>query len=144
MTYIGIDPGKNGAVAIIKDNLIEVYPYSEIVLRYVCENNDLGSKAIVENVHAMPGQGVVSMFNFGQNFGYIKGVLDSFSIPTTLVSPQKWKKYYGLHSDKQESINKCKSLFPNVNLKKTNRCKNDSDGMAEALLIAEWGRMQDV
>ena len=88
----------------------------------------------------MPGQGVVSMFNFGMNFGFIQGVLKAYRIPYELVTPQKWKKEFSCTSDKNTSIEVCKRLFPKVNLKATERCKKDHDGMAEALLIAEYGR----
>lgn len=88
----------------------------------------------------MPGQGVTSMFHFGKSAGYIEGVLCALRIPFTLVTPQKWKKEFELHSDKTESIKVCQKLFEGVNLLPTPRCKKPSDGMAEALLIAEYGR----
>ena len=78
--------------------------------------------------------------NFGMNFGFIQGVLKAYSIPYELVTPQKWKKEFSCTSDKNTSIEVCKRLFPNVNLKATDRCKKDHDGIAEALLIAEYGR----
>lgn len=88
----------------------------------------------------MPGQGVTSMFHFGKSAGYIEGVLKTKGIPFDLISPQKWKKQYDLHSDKEKSIAVCKELFPDVNLLRTSRCKKESDGMAEALLIANYGK----
>jgi len=94
----------------------------------------------VEKVGAMPGQGVVSMFNFGKSAGFIEGVLSAYHISYILVPPQRWKKEFDLHSDKQQSIDVCKRLFPDVNLLPTPRCKKPSDGMAEALLIAEYAR----
>lgn len=98
------------------------------------------ARAYVEKVGAMPGQGVTSMFHFGKSAGYIEGVLKAKNIPFELVSPQKWKKKYELHSDKEQSIAKCKELFPDINLLRTPRCKKESDGMAEALLIANYGK----
>ena len=97
-------------------------------------------RCVLEKVNAMPGQGVVSMFNFGQNYGFIQGVLKAHEIPYELVTPQKWKKEFSCTSDKNTSIEVCKRLFPNVSLKATDRCKKDHDGIAEALLIAEYGR----
>lgn len=88
----------------------------------------------------MPGQGVTSMFHFGKSAGFIEGVLSALKIPFELVIPQKWKKTFDLHADKTESINVCQKLFPSANLLPTPRCKKPSDGMAEALLIAEYGR----
>jgi len=61
-------------------------------------------------------------------------------IPYQLIPPQRWKKAFGLHSDKQQSIEECVRIFPDANLLPTARCRKPSDGMAEALLIAEYGR----
>ena len=146
MIYIGIDPGKNGGIAILSDTIpdVTVRVFSEDELLHICKtfrktfNEDC--KCVLEKVNAMPGQGVVSMFNFGQNYGFIQGVLKAYSIPFELVTPQKWKKEFSCTSDKNTSIEVCKRLFPNVNLKATERCKKDHDGIAEALLIAEYGR----
>lgn len=147
MIYIGIDPGKNGGIACIGDgkNNSEAYPYSDDVLINrlglvctKCSQNDV--ICYLEHVHAMPKQGVSSTFNFGMNFGFIQGVLRVYGIPYELVTPQKWKKEFSCTSNKNTSIEVCKRLFPNVNLKATDKCKKDHDGMAEALLIAEYGR----
>lgn len=145
MIYIGIDPGKNGGIAFVGDdyNLPIVYPFSEETLLNEIQNcysyNDY-MKCTLEHVHAMPKQGVSSTFNFGMNFGFIQGVLKAYNIPYELVTPQKWKKEFSCTSNKNTSIDVCKRLFPGVNLKATVRCKKDHDGMAEALLIAEYGR----
>lgn len=146
MIYIGIDPGKNGGIACVNDkNDAEAYPYSDDVLinslglvcTKSCQNDVI---CYLEHVHAMPKQGVSSTFNFGMNFGFIQGVLKAYGIPYELVTPQKWKKEFSCTSDKNTSIEVCKRLFPNVNLKATDRCRKDHDGMAEALLITEYGR----
>ncbi len=148
MIYIGIDPGKNGGIAIMNDikNSADVCPYSDDVLinnlEFVYAQDDWRGNVIcyLEHVHAMPKQGVSSTFNFGMNFGFIQGMLKAYGIPYELVTPQKWKKEFSCTSDKNTSIEVCKRLFPSVNLKATDRCKKDHDGMAEALLIAEYGR----
>lgn len=146
---IGIDPGKSGGVAIITDNQINTYPYSdEILIAAIKEAKTIWSGntetqtlcACVEKVGAMPGQGVVSMFSFGKSAGFIEGVLQAFKIPYQLISPQIWKKEFSLNSDKAKSIEVCKKLFPSVQLLATPRCKKDHDGMAEALLMAEYAR----
>lgn len=96
--------------------------------------------ACLEHVSAMPGQGTTSMFTFGQNFGFIQGVLTAYGIPFELVRPQKWKKEFSITGDKNSSIAVCKRLFPNVSLLRTERCRKEDDGMAEALLMAEYAR----
>lgn len=148
--FIGIDPGKNGAIAIIWTDeynsieKIELYsPFDEkeyIKLLSDLMNGENTAICCLEKVNAMPKQGVVSMFNFGVNFGWIQGVLQAKGIPYELVSPQKWKKEFSVTSDKNTSIEVAKRLFPTVSLKQTDRCKKDHDGMAEALLMAEYAR----
>ena len=142
MIYIGIDPGKNGGIAFINefDEIIQLLPFSEDSLIMLIKNCSSDMKCTLEHVHAMPKQGVSSTFNFGMNFGFIQGVLKAYGIPYELVTPQKWKKEFSCTSDKNTSIEVWKRLFPNVNLKATDRCKKDHDGMAEALLLAEYGR----
>lgn len=143
MIYIGIDPGKKGAMAMISDLTKEraLIPFDETVYAKVLKEC-IGKEATacLEHVGAMPGQGVTSMFNFGQNFGYIKGLLEAFQIPYELVRPQKWKKEFSITGDKNSSIEVCKRLFPGVSLRRTDRCRKDDDGFAEALLLAEYAR----
>ena len=142
MIYIGVDPGKNGGIAIIDSDGVIAFPFSEE--RLLIELDGIAQEyeciCYLEHVHAMPKQGVSSTFNFGMNFGFIQGVLKAYKIPYELVTPQKWKKEFSCTSDKNTSIEVCKRLFPGVNLKATDRCRKDHDGMAEALLIAEYGR----
>jgi crossover junction endodeoxyribonuclease RuvC len=100
-----------------------------------------GIVAAVEKVGARPGQGTVSMFNFGKSAGYIEGVLSALGIPYQLVPPNKWKKEFSLiGKDKQASIVTCRKLFPELDLKRTERCRTDSDGLAESTLLAEYAR----
>ncbi len=141
MTYIGIDPGKSGALAIIEENIAFAIPFDE--RKYIDELQTVDPKQAVvclEQVHAMPKQGVSSTFAFGENFGWIQGVLAVLRIPYELVTPQKWKKAFSATSDKNTAVDVCKRLFPDVSLLKTDRCTTPHDGMAEALLMAEYAR----
>jgi len=139
MVYIGIDPGKSGAMALILDNgSVEAYSFGEGIYRDVLEHvsNSGGCSAVVERVNAMPKQGVTSMFSFGVNFGYIQGVLAAFHVPFELVTPAKWKKEFGVTKDKNTSIAVAQRLFPQVSLLRTEKCRKPDDGIAEALLLA--------
>lgn len=141
--YVGIDPGKSGALAILhEDGQVETYIFDPAVyatvLVYISKNTD--PICCLEKVGAMPGQGVVSMFNFGHNLGFIEGVLQATKLPYQLVPPQTWKKEFSLTSDKVKSIEVCQKLFPNVNLLATSRSRKPSDGIAEAVLMAEYAR----
>ena len=140
---IGIDPGKDGAMAVIAPSETYVIPFSES--EYTKELCYLDSEhyrlfCVLEHVGARPGQGSVSMFNFGANFGFIRGLLSANRIPYELVRPQKWKKHFSCTSDKNTSIEVAKRLFPNVDLRRTPKCKGPHDGICEALLMAEYGR----
>lgn len=141
-TYIGIDPGKSGALAVIyPDGSVETVPFDAV--QYSKKLSELRYEdcvCCVEKVGAMPGQGVVSMFNFGHNFGFIEGVLGAIGMPYQLVPPQTWKKEFSLSSDKAKSIEVCQKLFPNVSLLATPRSRKPNDGIAEALLLAEYAR----
>lgn len=144
--FIGIDPGKSGGIAYIdmQDNVSVTIPYSDTALIDLClvASNDWNREVVccLEKVGARPGQGVVSMFSFGQSVGYIKGVLEAFRIPYQEIAPQKWKKEFGLNSEKAASAEVCRKLFPDISLLATPRCKKPHDGMAEALLMAEYAR----
>lgn len=146
MTYIGIDPGKGGALAIINGiGGISIYPFDKEVYRNVLSDyqrvgSETLAKCCLEHVGAAPKQGVVSMFHFGENFGFIQGLLTAFEIPFELVRPQKWKREFSITADKNMAVEVCKRLFPTADLKRTNRCKKDDDNMAEALLMCEYAR----
>ena len=141
-TYIGIDPGKSGALALLtEDGQCTVVPFHESAyITILSAASGPSSVCCLEKVGAMPGQGVVSMFNFGHNLGYIEGLLQAFDIPYQLVPPQTWKKEFCVTSDKNTSIEVCRKLFPHVSLLPTSRSRKPSDGMAEAILIAEYAR----
>lgn len=143
MIYIGIDPGISGAMAVVDDSGIAyAFPFDETdyveeLTKYV---GNAKVRCVVEHVHSMPKQGVASSFKFGQNFGWILGAIAACGIQTELVNPQKWKREFSCTSDKNTSVAVAKRLFPNVSLKATPRCTKDNDGMAEALLMAEYCR----
>lgn len=141
MTYIGIDPGKSGALCILAPGRIRLLKFDESA--YIEALKPLGGSEAVcclEHVGAMPGQGVTSTFHFGQNFGWIQGILQAFGIPFELVRPQKWKKEFSVTQDKNTSVTVCRRLFPAASLLPTPRCRKPDDNMAEALLMAEYAR----
>lgn len=145
MRFIGCDPGKSGALSIIReDGKVEIYPFDMEVYRNVlsdyAKDGPYTAKCCVEHVSAAPKQGVVSMFSFGENFGFIQGLLTAFQIPYELVRPAKWKKAFSVTKDKNTSIEVCKRLFPDADLKRTERCKKDDNNYAEATLLAEYCR----
>ena len=152
MIYIGVDPGQRGGYAIIDESKIvystnvRAFPWDDEM--FMCEMRGIKNLAdsakivaAVEKVGAMPGQGVTSMFHFGKSAGYIEGVLTALGIPYQLVPPVKWKRAFSLvGKDKKASIETCRKLFPELDLKRAERCRTDSDGKAEATLLAEYAR----
>lgn len=141
---IGIDPGKKGGFAVLIDGKVwkaEVWDDAEFVdtMRQVSQMRTV-ARAAVEKVGAVHGNGLVSTFSFGKSAGFIEGVLSAFDIPYQLVPPSVWKKEFSLTSDKALSIKVCKRLFPDVNLLPTERCRKESDGLGESILLAEFAR----
>lgn len=150
--FVGVDPGAKGGYAIIREELdgeINVLCKAWDAVEFVADMEELATDsrcigwnvvAAVEKVGARPGQGVTSMYSFGKSCGYIEGVLAANKIGYQLVPPRVWKKAFSLNNDKKLSIEVCKRLFPNVDLRATERCRTDSDGKAEALLLAAYAR----
>lgn len=141
MTYIGIDPGKGGALCVLgEDGTVAVSFDREAYIELLAGVEGKNAVCCLEKVGAMPGQGVTSMFSFGENFGFIQGVLEAYHIPYELVRPQKWKKEFSITADKNTAIDVCKRLLPCLCLKRTEKCRKDDDGIAEAALMAVYAR----
>lgn len=142
MLYTGIDPGAKGGVCVLEDDkLIYLAPLTKgnfFAAVDLCPAYG-NMIACLEKVHAMPKQGSVSMFTFGEGYGWLKGVMDSLQIRYQEIAPQTWKKEFGLNSDKVKSIQVAKQLYPEADLIPEN-CRKESDGLAEALLMAVYAR----
>ena len=153
MIYIGIDAGSvSGALGAIdhdgnyvesfmiehKDKHILALVFKSRILSIVDPRE--GAQICMEAVHAMPTQGISSTWNFARAVGVISAVCElTFPNSFTLVSPQKWKGYFGLTADKNEALALARKLFPKAPLK----LKKDIN-RAEALLIAEYWRQANV
>lgn len=147
MIAVGIDPGKKGAMAIIgyshetgETYMCKIIPYDpqEYIKALKQYNN---ATVCIEQVHSISNQGIASSFTFGSMYGWLLGMLDTIGVSYQAVSPQKWKKDFGLlRSDKSKSVDVCQHLLPNANLYRTDRCKKPDDGMAEAALLAIYAR----
>ena len=93
-------------------------------------------KVVIEQVSAMPGQGVTSMFNFGQSFGILKGICSAMQLPIYFVRPAKWKKYFNLiNSEKDASRTRAIEIFPYFS---SNLSKKKDSNKADAILIASY------
>ena len=154
MIVIGIDPGKKGGVVVLRncgdvtkvDNALMMPSSASDLAEIVAPPLLVGGwVAYVENVHAMPGQGVTSMFNFGKGFGEILGVLAALNIRTELVSPQKWKRAVlaGTDRDKAAAIRFVQENYPAIDLT-PGRCRVPQDGIADAVCIAHYGMLQEM
>ncbi len=142
---IGIDPGANGAMSIITTNndsstSVDVYRFNKHTRSEIAEiiysiTATINLHAVVEKVHSMPGQGVSSTFKFGENFGFIQGVLYSHKVPFDLVSPQSWMKFFSLkRNTKTESKTQWKNRLKGVAQRYYPNKKITND-MADAMLI---------
>ena len=155
MLIIGIDPGISGSICFLDNgkilDVIEMpimtdgkknkkqingsQVYNEIIKRIKqFEKNQI--RVVIEHVSAMPGQGVTSMFNFGQSFGILKGICTAMQLPMYFVRPTKWKKYFNLlNSEKDASRTRAIEIFPYFSSQLSR--KKDSN-KADAILIASF------
>ena len=153
MIIVGIDPGLSGAIAILKDirglNIFDMPVMAEgkknkrqlnsaQLVNIIRENTNSSEEIIVvvEQVNAMPGQGVTSMFNFGQTFGAIKGVCAALQLPIFFVRPSKWKKHFELiKASKDSSRTKTIEMYPHL----SNQLSKKKDvNKSDAILIARY------
>lgn len=142
---IGIDPGMTGAIALVDENasLIDVYDMPVVggqVSAHLLDDLEVWDRfdfgpVILEDVHAMPKQGVTSSFGFGRSKGVVEGVFAAYRRPINYVSPQRWKKALGLNGDKGASRRRAIELWPD---KAAMFARVKDDGRAEAALIAYW------
>ena len=155
MLIIGIDPGISGSICFFHNGkILDVVEmpimtdgkknkkqvngsqvYNEITKRIKqFEKNQI--RVVIEHVSAMPGQGVTSMFNFGQSFGILKGICTAMQLPMYFVRPTKWKKYFNLlNSEKDASRTRALEIFPYFSSQLSR--KKDSN-KADAILIASF------
>ena len=153
MIIFGIDPGVSGAISVLEDKkIVDIFDMptmidgkknkkqvngaqvTNIIKEKLTHNKEI--IVAVEHVNAMPGQGVTSMFNFGQSFGVIKGVCSALSLPIYFIRPTKWKKHFNLiKTNKDASRTKVIEIYPEISSKLAR--KKDSN-KADAILIARY------
>jgi len=153
MIIIGIDPGVSGAICILTNGKItEIYEMptmidgkknkkqvngaevTNIINKELVNEKDIN--VVIEHVSAMPGQGVTSMFNFGQSFGVLKGICAALKLPVHFIRPVKWKKHFNLiNTEKDASRTKVIEVFPYISSKIS---KKKDANKADAILIASY------
>ena len=154
MLIIGIDPGISGSICFFEDGkILEVIEmpvmtegkknkkqvngaqiYNEFLKRINKKEDEI--RVVIEQVSAMPGQGVTSMFNFGQSFGILKGICSAMQLPMFFIRPAKWKKYFNLiNSQKDASRTRAIEIFPYFS---TQLSKKKDSNKADAILIASF------
>lgn len=170
--YIGIDVGAKGFISMqkngvwrhfsIEDN--DLYQLSDIMLRARLDNDSI--VCVIEDVHAIFGSSAKATFQFGFNKGYLIGLLTANQIPYVLVQPKEWQREMWGNSDmvvnyktvnikgkettrkevntKQTSINACKRLFPNLDLRKSERSKKIDDNKVDSILMSEYARRKNL
>ena len=155
MLIIGIDPGLSGSICFFQDgeikDVIEMPTMTEgkknkkqvngsQIFNEISEKTKKiekkNIKVVIEHVSAMPGQGVTSMFNFGQSFGILKGICSAMQLPVYFVRPAKWKKYFNLiNSEKDASRTRAIEIFPYFS---TQLSRKKDSNKADAILIASY------
>ena len=155
MLIIGIDPGISGSICFFQDGVIQDVIEMPIMIEGKKNKKQVNGsqifneisdkiknmdkkniKVVIEHVTAMPGQGVTSMFNFGQSFGIIKGICSAMQLSVYFVRPAKWKKYFNLiNSEKDASRTRPIEIFPYYS---SNLSKKKDSNKADAILIASY------
>ena len=155
MLIIGIDPGISGSICFFQDGVIkDVVEMPTMIDGKKNKKQVNGSqifneisekiknmekkniKVVIEHVTAMPGQGVTSMFNFGQSFGIIKGICSAMQLSVYFVRPAKWKKHFNLiNSEKDASRTRAIEIFPYYS---THLSRKKDSNKADAILIASY------
>ena len=155
MLIIGIDPGISGSICFFQDGIIQdVVEMPTMIEGKKNKRQVNGSqifneisekikkiekkniKVVIEHVTAMPGQGVTSMFNFGQSFGILKGICSAMQLSVYFVRPAKWKKYFNLiNSEKDASRTRAIEIFPYYS---SHLSKKKDSNKADAILIASF------
>jgi Holliday junction resolvasome RuvABC endonuclease subunit len=152
MNWIGIDPGLDGAIAVMCEGSITLIDTPTVcngkkrdmdlytivrLLKGLSNSQDV--MAAIESVHSMPGQGVASTFSFGKGFGMWLGILAALNIPHQAVAPQTWKKVMLADGGKEKDASRVKAmqLYPQI---ADQLSRKKDHGRADALLIAAWAQ----
>ena len=155
MLIIGIDPGISGSICFFQDGVIKDVVEMPTMIEGKKNKKQLNGsqifneisdkiknmdkkniKVVIEHVTAMPGQGVTSMFNFGQSFGILKGICSAMQLSVYFVRPAKWKKYFNLiNSQKDASRTKAIEIFPYYS---SHLSKKKDSNKADAILISSF------
>ena len=169
--YIGVDPGSDGYISVIDNGEYYFQPIKDIpmleIAAFVSGFKDTQCVAVIEDVHALHGTSSGSMFNFGMSKGFLLGLLIAYKIPYVLVAPKEWQNGVWINADKEyitqkqklksgeertvrkidtkpTSFNAALRLFPNVDFRKSSKCKKPHDGKVDALLMAEYARRNNL
>ena len=162
--YMGIDVGGKGFITTQKDGHFshysiadnDYYHLSEIMTEIRSNNAEIA--CVIEDVHSIFGSSAKSTFNFGFCKGYLIGLLAAHRIPYHLIPPKEWQKEMWSNADKvyksgegkksidtkNTSINACKRIFPMLDLRKNERCKNIDDNKVDSILMSEYARRKNL
>jgi hypothetical protein len=171
-TYLSIDPGSKGFITIRNEDgsfrfiPLEGCDYRMLALELMLLKETKDTFAVMEEVHAIFGSSAKATFSFGEINGLLKGLLIATGIPYQLVQPKTWQKEIWINQDmvidykkvtvkgieqtrkevntKQTSFNAAKRLFPEIDLRKNERCKNLDDNKCDSLLICEYARRKNL
>lgn len=155
MAVVGIDPGLSGGIAILEGGRLQCWPtptrtagpkrsFDERPMVDLLRSRRRTIRLLaLEQVGARPGQGVTSMFRFGEGYGLWRGLLWALEIPHLLVRPQAWKQTVltGTPKDKAAAVAWVQRHHPEASLKATPRSRTPHDGMADAACLAEYARL---
>lgn len=147
--YVGIDPGKTGALSCVGDNpgalkmpLIGKDIDGRAIRDFLIEKSP--DFIVIEKVASRPGQGAQATFTFGKVYGIVLGIVDAMELPYQLVTPQAWKKKVlaGTQKEKADAIDFCRRRYPEIDLV-PGKCRAPQDGIADATCMAHYAKLQN-
>ena len=157
--FVGIDPGKKGFACVWSSNqdTYSHYPLFDgqrLNQEFVSDMKTLigagkSIMAVIEQVHSMPHDGISRAFSFGTNYGKILGMLESLGVPYSTCTPGKWQKCIWESCDnaantKLTSYNAARRLLPNMDFRKSERCKTFDDNKVDATLICLYAQRKQL
>lgn len=159
-TYIGIDPGAKGVIAVQYPEAKEFlflsdhtnYEIADFLASVKAKSENV--MAVIEDVHAILGSSAKATFEFGRIKGFLLGLLTAHKIPYVPISPKKWQNEMWEHCDgvmdgnkvntKATSANCAMRLFPNMDFRKSERCKKVDDNLIDAILMSEYAKRRNL
>ncbi len=147
--YMGIDPGEDGCLSIICPKKIMRFPFKDNNMVDILNKSEVRKLlpniiCTIEEPQVFGQSNPKTLLVLGKNYGYLTGILEAFDIAYMSVYPKEWKRTFKITGlPKSASIGKVHELYPKADLYRTKKCTTEHDGIADSILIAEYGKRRE-